>query len=112
MKKIRDEVRLGHIRNASAYIIEQTQGKEKTVITDNITLRLAIERQLEIIGEASNHVSDGLKARFADIPWQNVVAFRSFIAHENFGIDFEFYGQLLLTRCRNFTNTSTTFFPL
>jgi uncharacterized protein with HEPN domain len=46
-------------------------------------------RELEIIGEAAAKVSDGIKRRYPEIPWQQIKAFRNKIVHEYFGIDFE-----------------------
>ena len=51
--------------------------------------RFSIERQLEIIGEAANNLSAGLKNKCADIPWKKIISFRNFLAQEYFGIDLE-----------------------
>jgi uncharacterized protein with HEPN domain len=42
---------------------------------------------MEIIGEASNHLSVELKSRFSDIEWAQIVGMRNVFAHEYFGID-------------------------
>jgi len=51
--------------------------------------RFSIERQLEIIGEAANNLSAGLKNKYADTPWEKIISFRNFLKHEYFGIDLE-----------------------
>lgn len=38
--------------------------------------------RLLIIGENANKLSDGLRSRHPDLPWQRMVAFRSIMAHE------------------------------
>jgi len=45
-------------------------------------LQLAIERAIEIIGEAARHVSDAFKADHPEVPWRQIVAQRHVIAHE------------------------------
>ncbi|MBI5964448.1 MAG: DUF86 domain-containing protein [Chloroflexi bacterium] len=45
-------------------------------------LQLAIERCVEIIGEASRRVSDEFKTAHSQIPWARVIAQRNVIAHE------------------------------
>lgn len=45
-------------------------------------LRLATERRIEIIGEASRHVSEAFRKAHPSIPWQKVVAMRHVLAHE------------------------------
>jgi uncharacterized protein with HEPN domain len=42
---------------------------------------------MEIIGEASNHISEELKALFTDIEWNSIKGMRNVLVHEYFGID-------------------------
>jgi uncharacterized protein with HEPN domain len=48
----------------------------------NRQLQLAVERALEIIGEAARRVSKGVQDEHPDIPWQNIIAQRNVSAHE------------------------------
>lgn len=50
--------------------------------------RLALVKLLEIIGEASGHVSKELRQRFSDIEWQTLTIVRHILVHEYFGIDY------------------------
>jgi uncharacterized protein with HEPN domain len=45
-----------------------------------------VERQFEIIGEATASISDELKQKQTNIEWYKIKAFRNVIAHEYFGI--------------------------
>ena len=45
-------------------------------------LQLAVERSMEIIGEAARRVSEPVKSAHPEIPWQQMVAQRNVIAHE------------------------------
>lgn len=42
---------------------------------------------MEIIGEASNHISDETKHRFSSVEWTQIVGMRNVFVHEYFGID-------------------------
>lgn len=84
-----DKARLLHIIDSIDYINSFLAGKQKEDFFNEPMLRFAIERQLEIIGEAANHLSQNLKESYPGIDWRKIVAFRNFLAHEYFGIDLE-----------------------
>jgi uncharacterized protein with HEPN domain len=44
-------------------------------------------RELEIIGEAVNNISDELKQKYLHVLWQEIRSFRNKIVHEYFGVD-------------------------
>ena len=45
-------------------------------------LRMAVERAVEIIGEAARRVSDGFRSAHPEIPWKKIVGQRNILAHE------------------------------
>ena len=45
-------------------------------------LRAAVERKIEIIGEAARKVSGRLKQEHPEVPWRRIIAQRNVIAHE------------------------------
>jgi len=45
-------------------------------------LQAAVERKLEIIGEAARSVSDRFQREHPDVPWRGVISQRHFLAHE------------------------------
>ena len=50
-------------------------------------LRGAVERHLEIIGEAANRVSREFHAAHPEIPWQRIIGQRNVLTHEYGEID-------------------------
>ena len=48
-------------------------------------VRSATERQLMIVGEASNHLTEEIKAQFPTINWRGIRGFRNVVIHEYFG---------------------------
>lgn len=46
-----------------------------------------IIHHLQMIGEASNHLSDDLTEQNQDIPWADIVGLRNILVHQYFGID-------------------------
>jgi uncharacterized protein with HEPN domain len=82
-----DKIRLQHILEAIDEIHKYLTSADLSVFLDNSMMRFACIKQMEIIGEASSHLSTGLKSRFSDIDWAQIVGMRNVFAHEYFGID-------------------------
>jgi uncharacterized protein with HEPN domain len=52
--------------------------------------RLAVERQLEVIGQAANKISIDAQNSLKNIPWKNIIGLRNKLAHD--------YGEILAER--------------
>ena len=50
-------------------------------------LCLAVERCLQILGEAARHVSTAFQTRHTDIPWRRMIGMRNILAHDYGEID-------------------------
>lgn len=48
----------------------------------DLMLRSAVERQIEIIGEAARHVSDDFQEAHPEISWKPIMAQRHVLAHD------------------------------
>lgn len=46
-------------------------------------------RQIEILGEAANQISENLKEEYPEIPWKNVAGMRNKLIHGYFEVDLE-----------------------
>jgi uncharacterized protein with HEPN domain len=62
-------------------------------ITDHKTVD-AVIRNFEIIGEASNRLSEEFKENHPDIDWHRIRGFRNRIVHDYFGIDYTIVWQV------------------
>jgi len=49
---------------------------------DRQITRMAVERMLEILGEAARRVSSRFRDEHAEIPWKEMVGLRNVISHE------------------------------
>ena len=64
-----DTNRLKHILDAIAEIENYLINVDFPTFTESSMMRFACIKQMEIIGEASNHISVALKSKFSDIEW-------------------------------------------
>ena len=87
-EKIKDEIRLRHISEALIKIENFTEGKSISDFLNSDLIKSATVRQLEIIGEAVNHLTDELKQKYSEINWIEIVGFRNIAVHEYFVIDY------------------------
>ncbi len=49
----------------------------------------AVARNLEIIGEAAKNVSEELKRKYPQVPWQDLAGVRDKLIHHYFGVNFD-----------------------
>lgn len=90
-----DFARLRHIFDAILEIEEYVQNKNFSDFTNNSMLRFACIKQLEIIGEASNHLSDEKQQQFSEIQWAQIVGMRNIFVHEYFGVDINIVWEII-----------------
>ena len=62
-------------------------GTDRDAYMTNTVTQLAVERLLEIVGEASRRVSDDYKADHPEVPWRDATDLRNVISHEYDKID-------------------------
>ena len=70
-------------------VVEMMAAQSQPDWNNNMTLRLAIERSLEIIGEAARRVSETCRNQHPDIPWQDIIGQRNILAHDYGKIDYD-----------------------
>lgn len=68
-------------------IINYSQGLSYEDFSKNSMVREAIERNIEIIGEACNKISDNYKKVHNHIEWNKPIAMRNRLIHGYFAID-------------------------
>jgi uncharacterized protein with HEPN domain len=73
--------------NAARAVQEFVTGKSFADYEASLLLRSAVERQVEIIGEAVRAISEVFKQAHPEIPWRPIMAQRHRLAHEYGDID-------------------------
>ena len=78
----REAAYLWDMLQAAQRIQEFTAGLSYEGYLDSILIQSAVERQLEIVGEASRRMSEEFRQEHPEIPWSGIIAQRNVIAHQ------------------------------
>jgi uncharacterized protein with HEPN domain len=78
-----------HIFDECKFIITHTQGKTENQILDDKVLLKALERSIEIIGEATKKIDDEFKSIHPHIEWRKMAGTRDHLIHHYFGVDYD-----------------------
>lgn len=90
MKVSKDLFRLEHIMESIGKIEELTRLLHSFDNFENKWIeRDALIRNFEIIGEASNHISELVKDTYPEVAWKEIKGMRNFISHEYFGLQLD-----------------------
>ena len=85
--KLGDKARLQHILDAILEVENYLLNTDFSGFMENSMMRFACIKQMEIIGEASNYISEEIKSKFSTIEWDQIVGMRNIFVHEYFGVD-------------------------
>ncbi len=85
--KLGDIARLKHILDTIVEIENYLLNNNFDEFLGNSMMRFACVKQMEIIGEAANHISKDFRNKFSEIEWEQIVGMRNVFGHEYFGID-------------------------
>jgi uncharacterized protein with HEPN domain len=94
--KIGDKQRLLHILESIKEIEYYTSLADFNSFLENSMMRFASIKQIEIIGEAANYITEETKSKFKSIQWRQIVGLCHILVHEYFGIDDNLVWQIIV----------------
>ena len=77
-----------HIYDECSYIISISQTLSKEQFLNDETLKRAVARSLEIIGEATKKVPADFKVKWNSIQWKNMAGMRDRLIHDYMGVNY------------------------
>lgn len=86
-ERSRDKSRLEHILQAIERINRYTEGKTFVDFIADDMMYYAVVKNIEILGEASNMLTEEFRQAHPNTPWKQVNGMRNYIVHEYFQID-------------------------
>jgi len=75
--------------------IGQQAAKGRSAFEGDELIQTWIVHHLQIIGEATRHLSAGLQAEHPEIPWSRITGMRNILVHDYFAIDAEAVWQVV-----------------
>lgn len=78
-----------HMRDAATAVSEYVQKNHFEVFELETWDQAAAVRNLEIIGEAANHVSTESRQALPEIPWRDIIDFRNVAIHDYMDLDIQ-----------------------
>ncbi len=95
---VRNNAALLDMVGAMKAIAEFVEGKDFNDYLGDLLLRSAVERQLEILGEAANRLRPAFREKHSAVDWSNVVGLRNVIIHQYDEIDYENIWEIATAR--------------
>ncbi len=86
--KLGDIARLRHILQYSQDSIDILGELAEEEFLKDYILKLALQKLIENIGEASARITEELKQENKQIDWRIIVGIRNILIHEYFGVDY------------------------
>ena len=89
---------LRHIRVEVEYLQGSCAGLSLEEFLADETLRRAVVRSLEIIGEAAKKVPEEFRTSYPAIEWRAMSGMRDRLIHDYFGVDYELVWDVVQNR--------------
>ena len=85
------------MREAIREIQEDTAGLTYEGFENNRTVRRAVERNFEILGEAGARVSEEFRQQHSEIDWRKIIGLRNIIIHRYEKVDAEMLWEIIVS---------------
>ena len=84
-----EKLYLTDIVEAARAIEKFIKGQGFNEFEQNEMMNSAVLQKLTVIGEAASKLPKGFTKRFPEIPWKDIIGFRTIAVHEYFAINWE-----------------------
>lgn len=98
-----------HIHDECLYLVSVSEGLAFSDLLENETLKRAIVRSLEIIGEATKKIPVDFKMKWKTIPWKNMAGMRDRLIHDYMGINYAIVWDVVKNKIPDMNNQITEF---
>lgn len=89
---------LKHIFDECSYLLTVSKGISKDAFLDNETLKRAVVRSLEIIGEATKKIPADFKLKWGSVQWKNMAGMRDRLIHDYIGVNYSIVWDVFINK--------------
>jgi len=95
---------LRHIKDECAFILSvMEKGMTKDAFMDDETVKRAMVRSLEIIGEATKKIPADVKLKWDKVSWKHMAGMRDRLIHDYMGVDYSIVWDVVRNRIPELT---------
>ena len=87
MKRPDDDVLLKDMADHARMAVTAAAGKARQDLDEDPVLAAALERFIEVVGEAASRVSDETRLRIPGVPWVEIIGMRNRLVHGYASVD-------------------------
>ncbi|OGJ50969.1 hypothetical protein A2335_03455 [Candidatus Peregrinibacteria bacterium RIFOXYB2_FULL_32_7] len=91
----RDIFYLKHILDSARVINNFINESSQEDFLQNRMMQDAVIRNLEIIGEATKHLTKECKEKYPEVEWKRLTGMRDVLSHDYFGIDLNIIWEVI-----------------
>ena len=93
-----------HIVDECSYIISVTYNISKDKFLDDETLKRAVARSLDIIGEATKKIPADFKDKWSSVKWKNMASMRDRFIHDYIGVNYSIVWEVVSNKIPELNN--------
>lgn len=90
-----------HIADECVYILSVSSDSSKDEFMSDETLKRALVRSLEVIGEATKKIPIDFKLKWNTIQWKNMAGMRDRLIHDYIGINYSIVWDVVKNKIRS-----------
>ncbi len=100
---------LRHILDECSYIISVSENLSFEDFLEDETLKRAVVRSLEIVGEATKKIPADFKVKWNTIQWKNMAGMRDRLIHDYIGVNYSIVWDVMKNKIPNMHKEISSF---